>query len=230
MVITERQENVNLFDGNEQLSIIHLSDIHLWYSVTILERLETMLVKYNPALVALTGDYYDLPKGAYNFREFLHRISLKYTVIFIRGNHDIIYGPKIYNLLSGIAGCHCVDDAVFRYQSAKGKNYNITSWKNRGQLQGSKGEKNIILIHNPEGIKEKELDGIHLILAGHLHGGQVIFFKTKKNSNFPGSILYKYCTDRRQISDTTLIVSRGLGDTFPLRINCPKEIVRVTIV
>jgi uncharacterized protein len=230
MQITERYEEVSLFGGEEELSIIHISDIHLWHSVAILEKLEALIIKNDPALVILTGDYYDLPKGAYNFREFLSRMSLKYTFVFIKGNHDTIYGSRITNLLSDIPDCHSVEDIVFRYRSPKGLCYNRTSWKNRKQLPHNTGEKNIVLIHNPEKVKENEMDGIHLILAGHLHGGQFIFFKTKRNSNFPGSILYKYCTDRRQIRDTTLIVSKGLGDTFPFRINCPKEIVRITIV
>jgi uncharacterized protein len=229
-MITERHEKVNLVGGHEKLTLIHISDIHLWHSVAILERLEALIIRNDPSLVILTGDYYDLPKGAYNFREFLCRISEKYTVVFIRGNHDRLYGTRISDLLLGIPGCHCVEDSVFRYRSDRGHYFNITSWKNKHQLPVNDDEKNIVLIHNPEKIKEKELSGIHLILAGHLHGGQFIFFKTKRNSNFPGSILYKYCTDRRQLMDTTLIVSKGLGDSFPFRINCPKEIVNITIV
>ena len=74
------------------------------------------------------------------------------------------------------------------------------------------------------------MDGIDLILAGHLHGGQFILFKTNKNGHFPGSLVYRYCTDRRQLKHTTLIVRKGLGDTFPFRLNCAKEVIRVQII
>ncbi len=229
MEIVERQEKINFFGGLENLSIIHISDIHLWYSVSILKRIETIITNNNPNLIVLTGDYYDLPIGAYNFREFLCKISKRYTVIFIKGNHDKIYGTKISNLLLNIPNCFSVEDETFRYQSKQGNYYNFTSWQNRHNLSNNKGEINIVLIHNPEKIKDKELSNIQLMLAGHLHGGQFVFFKTKNNSNFPGCILYKHCVDRKQIKNTTLIVSKGLGDTLPFRLNCPKEIVRINI-
>jgi len=230
MEIAKRNEKVNLFDGKENLSIFHISDIHLRYSTVKLEKIEAEIVLNNPDLIILTGDYYDLPKGAYNFRAFLCKISKTNTVIFIKGNHDTIYGTKISNLLLDIPNCFSVENELYKYESKQGYFYNITSWGNRHNLPKNKTEKNIVLIHNPEKIKTKELSNIQLILAGHLHGGQFIFFKTKNGSNFPGCILYKHCADRKQIKNTTLIVSKGLGDTFPFRLNCPKEIVDITII
>lgn len=229
MEIVERQEKINFFGGNENLSIIHISDIHLWYSTNILKKIKAVIISNNPDLIILTGDYYDTPKGATNFREFLCGISQIYTVVFIKGNHDKIYGTKISNLLLDIPNCFSVENELYKYKSRRGNVYNITSWRNKQNLPNNKTEKNIVLIHNPEKINTKELTNIQLILAGHLHGGQFIFFKTKNNSNFPGCLLYKHCADRKQILDTTLIVSKGLGDTLPFRLNCPKEIVRITI-
>ena len=229
MEIVERQENINFFDGAEDLSLLHISDIHLWYSTSILEKIEVSIELNNPDLIILTGDYYDLPKAAYNFSIFVRKIAKKHTVIFIFGNHDTIYGTKISNLLLNIPNCILVENTMYRYQSKTGYFYNITSWRNKDKLPNNKEELNIVLIHNPEKIKVKELCNIQLILAGHLHGGQFIFFKTKNNSNFPGCLVYKHCADRKQINNTTLIVSKGLGDTFPFRLNCPKEVVIINI-
>jgi hypothetical protein len=229
MEIIERHEKINFFDGLEKLSIFHISDIHLWYSTSILKKIEAIIALNNPDLIVLTGDYYDIPKGAYNFREFLSKISQTYTVVFIRGNHDKLYGSNISNLLLNIPNCYSVENHIYKYESKQGHFYNITSWANRHNLPKNKTEKNIVLIHNPEKIKVKELSNIRLILAGHLHGGQFVFFKTKDGSNFPGCVLYKHCTDRKQIENTILIVSKGLGDTFPFRLNCPKEIVSLVI-
>lgn len=229
MEIVERQEKINFFGGNENLSIFHISDIHLWYSTGILKKIKAAINSNNPDLIILTGDYYDTPKGATNFREFLFTISKTYTVVLIKGNHDTIYGTKISNLLLDIPNCFSVENDLFKYRSRQGNIYNITSWRNKQNLPNNKTEKNIVLIHNPEKINIKELTNIHIILAGHLHGGQFIFFKTKNNSNFPGCLLYKHCADRKQIFNTTLIVSKGLGDTFPFRLNCPKEIIKITI-
>lgn len=46
--------------------------------------------------------------------------------------------------------------------------------------------------------------GFDLVLAGHLHGGQLVRF---------------------ELGPTTLIVSRGAGDSLPLRWRCPREVV-----
>lgn len=229
MVIEQREEEINLFNGQEELVLLHLSDLHLWFSSKILQRLLDMSIKNNPDIILLTGDYFDVPRGAHLFRGFLEQLSKRFTIIFIWGNHDFIYGSRFSKMLLGISNCHCVEDVVYSYVSRRGFSYNFTSWKHRANLPGGISEKNIVLIHNPEKIKENELSNIHLILAGHLHGGQFIFRTLKNNSHFPGNLLYKYCTDRRAIKDTTLIVSKGLGDTFPVRINCPKEIVRIVI-
>lgn len=229
MKIAARKENIKRFGGLETLSILHISDIHLWYSTSILKALAIRISELDPDIILLTGDYYDVPRGAHNFRQFLLQMSQGYLILFIRGNHDRMYGSKVSNLLMNIPNCVCVEDLVFTYESEKGYLYNITEWANRENLPKGKNETNIVLVHNPERIRTNELKNIDLILAGHLHGGQFVFFKTKNTSHFPGSILYRHCTDRKQIENTTLIVSRGLGDTFPLRLNCPKEIVSITI-
>ncbi len=230
MEIVQREEIIDYFGGHEHLTMLHISDIHLWFSTGILERLELLIKLNDPDLVAFTGDYYDFPVGARNFRDFLIRISSGITVIFIRGNHDRFYGKKTAQLLLNIQGATCVEKECFRYRSKSGFFYNITSWENRVRLKRIPGEKNIILIHNPERLNPEGFSNVDLILAGHLHGGQVIFFKTRNRRHFPGCLLYKFCGDRFQIDDTTLIVSRGIGDTLPIRINCPREIVKITII
>lgn len=229
MKISERIEHISLLDGKENLNLLHISDIHLWYSTKILDHLTAIIAKNHPALIVMTGDYYDVPKGAYNFRKFLIEVAQKQPVVFIRGNHDTIYGSGISDLLLDIPNCFCVENSVFKYQSYRGYSYNFTSWKNKNMLPNKNGESNIVLIHNPQKIKDQELTNIDIVLAGHLHGGQFIFFKTKNDTYFPGNVLYKFCTDRKRIGSTTLIISKGLGDTFPFRWNCPKEVVELII-
>lgn len=229
MAIAERIEKINYFSGDENLSMLLISDIHLWYSKSILDDIEKVIEKNNPDLILMTGDYFDLPRGANIFREFLSKIAKVYKIAFIRGNHDLLYGDRISNLLLGIPNCFNVENAIFKYKSKQGYRYNITAWNNRFSLANLEDEKNIVLIHNPEKIVTNDLENINIILAGHLHGGQFIFFKTKDNSNFPGCLLYKHCTDRKQIGNTTLVVSKGLGDTLPFRLNCPKEVVIIKI-
>jgi predicted MPP superfamily phosphohydrolase len=229
MKISVRTELVSLFVGEENSTILHLSDIHLWYSTKVLDFLLDWMGEHKPDIVMLTGDYYDVPRGAHNFSNFLLSASRHCPIVYILGNHDTIYGRKISGLLDGIPDCHCVEDDVFRYHSRSGRIHKVTSWKNRAKLGERNDGVNIILVHNPEKIREGELSNVDLILAGHLHGGQLIFYTTKTGSHFPGNLFFKHCADRKQIWNSTLIANRGLGDTFPIRWNCPKEIVLVKL-
>ena len=229
MPIQLREETLDLHDGAEALTIFHISDIHVWFSKGILDQLKTIILENDPELLVFTGDYFDTPTGAYLFRDFLQEVARSYKTVFIRGNHDFVYGSRIADIFLDIPNCQCVENSVCNFISRKGFSYNITSWNHRQELKKHSTGKNIVLIHNPEKLKEKEMDGIDLILAGHLHGGQLILFKTAANTHFPGNLLYKYCTDRKQLHNTTLIISKGLGDTFPIRFNCAKEVVKITI-
>ena len=228
MRISTREEKVSLFHGREQLSILHISDVHVWFSRRVLEELKRIIFKSAPDLIILTGDYYDTPKGARLFKAFMSEVADFFTIVFIKGNHDTLWGKKVFDQLLGIPNCFYVEDDPYSFVSPRGNKYNIGTWKHQSMFEDKRHEKNIVLIHNPEKLNILGLKYIDLVLAGHLHGGQFIFF-TSNQSQYPGSLLYKYCTDRRQINDTTLIVSKGIGDTFPFRINCPKEVVRITI-
>jgi predicted MPP superfamily phosphohydrolase len=228
MSIRIRNEIVQLFNGQEQLSLLHISDIHVWFSRRILDDLKEIIFKTNPELIILTGDYYDTPKGAHLFKEFLSEVANSFRIFFISGNHDLLWGRKVFDLLSRIPNCFFVGEDLCSFVSKKGNKYNIGSWKHRSLFEEKSHEKNIVLIHNPEKLNIKELKYIDLILAGHLHGGQFIFF-TFNNSHYPGSFFYRHCADRKQFENTTLIVSRGIGDSFPLRFNCPREVVKITI-
>ncbi|MDI9364127.1 MAG: hypothetical protein QM541_04185 [Flavobacterium sp.] len=82
MEIVELHETKNFFGGLENLYIIHISDIHLWYSTSILKRIESIMITTNHNLIILTGDYYDLPIGTYNFENF-HAKFLKDIQLFL---------------------------------------------------------------------------------------------------------------------------------------------------
>lgn len=228
MKIRTREEKIQLFGGKEQLTFLHISDVHVWFSNRVLDELRKIIYKTTPDLVILTGDYYDTPKGARLFKSFMAEVAGFFPIVFIKGNHDSLWGKKVFNQLLSIPNCYYVEDDFYSFVSSRGNKYNIGGWKHRGLFESKRHEKNIVLLHNPGKLNEIECKHIDLVLAGHLHGGQFILF-TSDQSHYPGSLLYKYCTDRKQINGTTLIVSKGIGDTFPFRINCPKEVVRITI-
>ncbi len=88
----------------------------------------------------------------------------------------------------------------------------------------------VLLSHRPELITTYAKYGIDLVFSGHAHGGQIRlpFFK---GLYAPGQgILPTYTGGLYRVAATTMVVSRGLGNSvFPLRIFNRPEIVVLTL-
>lgn len=88
----------------------------------------------------------------------------------------------------------------------------------------------LLLAHRPELIGSYAREGVDLVLSGHAHGGQwrvpgVGGLYAPSQGLFP-----KYDAGSFQEGETTLVVSRGLGNSgFPLRLNNRPEVVVVTL-
>jgi uncharacterized protein len=83
----------------------------------------------------------------------------------------------------------------------------------------------ILLAHHPHAFDVAAPTGIDLTLAGHTHGGQVMLSKDLG----PGPMMYRYWSGLYRKSNASLIVSNGVGNWFPLRVNAPAEIVHITL-
>jgi predicted MPP superfamily phosphohydrolase len=82
----------------------------------------------------------------------------------------------------------------------------------------------VLCAHNPHVWKTARRRGYDLVLAGHLHGCQVVAFEFRDRL-FPGAIFYPYCYLSHQAGPTRLVVSRGVSDLVPIRWRCPREVV-----
>ncbi len=83
----------------------------------------------------------------------------------------------------------------------------------------------ILLAHHPHAFDMAADDGVPLTLSGHTHGGQLNI--TPKFG--AGSLMFKYWSGLYRRKDSALVVSNGVGNWFPLRINAPAEIVRIRL-
>ena len=86
------------------------------------------------------------------------------------------------------------------------------------------GDVQVLCAHNPRVWKTARRRGYDLVLAGHLHGCQVVAFEYRDRL-FPGAIFYPYCYLSHQAGSTRLVVSRGVSDLVPIRWRCPREVV-----
>ena len=89
----------------------------------------------------------------------------------------------------------------------------------------------ILLCHKPyafDDIAKREID---LTLSGHTHGGQVVPFKYGKFNLSFASLVSSYIDGFYKIGKANLYVSRGIGTVgLPIRLNCPPEITKITLV
>jgi len=83
----------------------------------------------------------------------------------------------------------------------------------------------ILLAHHPHSWDEAAARGIPLVLSGHTHGGQIMLTPTIG----AGPLRFKYWSGLYQKPGSSLIVSNGVGNWFPLRVNAPAEILHITL-
>jgi predicted MPP superfamily phosphohydrolase len=82
----------------------------------------------------------------------------------------------------------------------------------------------ILLAHHPHAFDPARAAGIPLTLSGHTHGGQIML-----TPHFGCGCVYKYYSGLYSKGNSRLVVSNGVGNWFPLRINAPAEIVHLTL-
>ena len=86
------------------------------------------------------------------------------------------------------------------------------------------GDFQVLCAHNPRVWKTARERGYDLVLAGHLHGCQLVAFEFRDRL-FPGALFNPYCYLSHQAGPTRLVVSRGVSDLVPIRWRCPREVV-----
>jgi uncharacterized protein len=83
----------------------------------------------------------------------------------------------------------------------------------------------ILLAHHPHAFDAAAEAGMPLTLSGHTHGGQLML---NEQLGF-GPAMFRYWSGLYERGPSKLIVSNGVGNWFPLRLNAPAEIVHLTL-
>jgi predicted MPP superfamily phosphohydrolase len=86
------------------------------------------------------------------------------------------------------------------------------------------GDVRILCAHYPSIWTTAREGGYDLVLAGHLHGCQIVAFEYRERL-FPGALFYQHCFVRSRYGPARLVVSRGVSDLVPVRWRCPREVV-----
>jgi predicted MPP superfamily phosphohydrolase len=211
--------------GAGSFTVLYLSDLHLTrFGGPLVARLIATITQLDPQLVLLGGDYLDGPRGVPHFNRLLEFLAARPHVFVVAGNHDEWFGlTKIRQLVEHNNLTWLGDETVVisldGYQIALGG-------------KGASGRPagvafSILCLHQPDGLPQLSA-GHDLVLAGHLHGGQVVLWHSARGL-YPGRLFYRWNILQARLGQCLCIISKGLGDTLPLRYNCPKDVVLVQV-
>jgi predicted MPP superfamily phosphohydrolase len=223
------------------LRIVHLSDFHLGVpsrGSRAVERGARWAAELEPDLVCVTGDLLSHPRGEPALRRVFATLPPSYAVL---GNHD--YGiardpfaqraapfalPAPARLLS--------DEGVtleLRGRRVQLVGIDPITYLDRGgrsaRLADPDADLRILLCHYPRIVDTLEPDVFHLVLAGHLHDGQITvpYPRGKLRLAHP---TFPYPRGLYRRPAATLHVSPGLGTTFvPFRFFARPEATELSL-
>jgi predicted MPP superfamily phosphohydrolase len=206
------------------IRIAHLSDLHLGppsRGVRAVRRAVEWVEERQPDLTLLSGDLLSRRRGERLLRELLARLPNCYAVL---GNHDfgITKDPFAQVVqLPDLSPARLLADEAETVE-LRGRKVQIVgvdprSWRARRsgpeRLADPDVDFRILLCHFPQVVDRLEPGVFDLVLAGHLHAGQICV-------PFPGGRLrlahvrWKYVEGLYERPGGMLHLSAGLGTTF----------------
>ena len=230
--------------------IVQISDLHDAQIGENNEKLIAMTAETEPDCIVLTGDFVDSsrfhPERSLSVAESLVKIA---PVYYVSGNHEAILPDEDYQALTdGLRGLGvCVLEDESAELTRGGQSIRLIGLTDIGFHPGTLEEKkdalrtalsallpedefSVTLAHRPELMDVYTECGAPLVLSGHAHGGQ-IRLPGIGGLIAPGQGLFpKYTEGKYEENGTTLVVSRGIGNSvLPLRVNDRPQIVVVQL-
>ena len=191
--------------------------------------------------------------------EFMRRIDPRHGLAMIEGNHDVMADADRYEEAMLEAGLPLLLDSTLTFRipgRLTPVQFSGISWgeRKRGSEMGRTGKDArrmfrvysqpetaasiarvlvqrqaaafpILLAHHPHAFDPAEAVGFPLVLSGHTHGGQIML-----NRHIgAGPMRFRYWAGLYEKQNSSLFISNGVGNWFPLRINAPAELVKLTL-
>ena len=224
---------------SEDLTIVQISDLHNARFGAHNARLIKKIEACKPDIIAVTGDIVDSRrtdvKTAVDFCGQAVKIAPCY---YVDGNHEVFMDDdKREELFEGMEKCgvHILDNKTETID-INGSRIQLMGLEDEsldGDMQAALAEQSdpalptVLLAHEPQEFETYCSTSPELVLCGHAHGGQIRLFGHGLFAPDQG-LLPKYTAGSFTKGGTTMIVSRGLGNSaFPLRTNDYPEIVCV---
>ena len=222
------------------LSILHLSDFHAGspsFNLRTMQMAVAYGVEQQPDMVVVTGDIITRPRGAATVIEQLARLDPPLGMFGSLGNHDTgaTRDPFSHGVVPdswGAAPMQLLRDRSVTVET-NGRVIEIAgmepdAWSNGTarplELFRTPGAFRILLSHFPDVVDDLPAGGCALVLAGHLHGGQICL-PTPRGRIRLSHTEWRYLAGVHRVGETTLVVSRGTGTTLvPFRLLARPEV------
>jgi predicted MPP superfamily phosphohydrolase len=217
------------------LKVLHLTDLHMCgtpdrrYYQEVME----LCSAWEPDVVAVTGDFVDSIHHHGWIIPTLGWLRWKVAAFAILGNHDAWYDPDgVRHQLEQLG----VQVLANRWDliDVRGEPMlvigNESPWfQPAPDLGGCPAEPfRFCLTHTPDNLPWARRNKVDLMLAGHVHGGQVRL-PVIGPLLVPSRYGRRYASGTFHEPPTILHVGRGLGSEQPLRIGCPPEVALLTL-
>jgi hypothetical protein len=217
------------------LTILHLSDFHFCGTPDrpFYEWILDHCSQEEPDLVALTGDYVDSHQHPEWLKPVFGRLRWRSAAFAILGNHDHWYDTDLIRGELSATGIQMLGNRWLQVQ-VRGEPLVVVGseypWlRPVPDLRDCPPEPfRLGLSHTPDNIAWARRQRIDLLLAGHVHGGQVrfpvigsVFVPSQYGRRYDRGVFHE--------SPTLMHVSRGLGGEHPLRFRCRPEVTRLTL-
>ena len=207
--------------GLEEVTILHLSDLHIvgvgWREERVLELVRELA----PDLIVITGDSILHESDRDAVTSVLSHLEAPLGVWACPGNHEVWYGPEAFACYEA-AGVR-----MLRHGAAPlldGRLMLLSIGDLDAAVPAERGPTTIALCHYPAVLpRVAAAGGVDVLFAGHTHGGQVRF-------PFVGPLWLPFGSGSYEQGwfgegDTLMFVSRGVGTSIlPVRFLCRPEL------
>jgi predicted MPP superfamily phosphohydrolase len=192
-------------------TLLYASDLHLGHAwtQTVPTQIVAAVKSLRPDVLLLGGDLVDYSSAIDLLQAFISELSNFTTVAGVPGNHDV---PALKTAFKA-GGGHWLPEEPLGVPIA------IDGATNPSAIRAD-----ILCAHYPSDFPKAEAAGYRLVLSGHLHGGQCVLAE-RDNRLYPAWWIHRWHVLRHSTRKSTLLVSRGVGDTLPFRFNCPRELL-----
>ncbi len=231
--------------------LIQVTDLHygLFFGQEQLEDLVATLNGMDADAVVITGDVFHSPitpveSAIQPFQQLRQRRMGNFVIM---GNHDFYAGEWRSTAAFDKAGLTLLRDRWITFEDngsvihLGGIDDPLVSWITGTTFPNfplfartipKRPGMRVLLSHRPSVLPYAAKEGIDLVLAGHIHGGQVVLPRPGRERGLSvAALVSEYTLGWYREQKTAMYLNRGVGMTFvPWRINCSPEIAMFRLI